>query len=160
MKLEHTDHLLEMANLRGKDMKREDIDFSFFFSRKYPNHAPRIKICWNREKMTHDTGNLELHGDYKYTQDASCKYKPDSVDIATARYFVKKYKVLLTAVWEEKLDPNDLIDWFRNRIEWTELMGCFVNIDPSMSKNLLRLTPSLRNLERFVREYNLWNLYD
>lgn len=160
MKLVHTDHLLEMANIRGKDMKREDIHFSFFFSRKYPNHAPRIKICWNREKMTHDTGNLEIHGDYAYTQDSSCRYKPDTVDIATARYFAKKYKVLFTAVWEEKLDPNDLIDWFRGRIDWKELIGCFVNIDQTMSRLLLRVAPSVSNLERFVREHNLWNLYD
>ena len=33
------DVLLEMANLRGKEVKIEDIDFSIFFSRKYPNHA-------------------------------------------------------------------------------------------------------------------------
>lgn len=35
--------LLEMANLRGKDVNIEDIDFSLFFSRKYPNHGCRNK---------------------------------------------------------------------------------------------------------------------
>lgn len=160
MRFIYTDHLLEMANIRGRDISVEDIDFSFFFSRKYPNHAPRIKICWNRERMTHDTGNLELHGDYKYTQDASCKYKPDSVDIATARYFAKKYKVLLMAVWEEKLDPNDLIDWLRGRISWKELLDSFINIGESEKRVLSHIAPSVQNLENIVRRYNLWNLYD
>ncbi len=94
---------LEMANLRGKDVKIEDIDFSLFFSRKYPNHGCLVKICWNREKMTHDTGNMEIHGDYKYKQDASCKYKPDAVELSTARYFIKNIKSCLQMYGKKNL---------------------------------------------------------
>lgn len=153
------DVLLEMANLRGKEVKIEDIDFSIFFSRKYPNHGCRIKICWNRDKMTHDTGNMEAHGDYKYTQDASCKYKPDSYEISTARYFIKRYKVLFAAVWEEKLDPNDLIDYFRGRLTWKQLLKCFMNVN-DIEYNMIQLCDDRKELEKCVRVYEIFNMND
>lgn len=159
MRVIKEDYLIEMANIRGKDMKREDIDFSFFFSRKYPNHACRIKICWNRNKMTHDTGVLELHGDYRYTQDYSCEYTPDSVEIATARYFAKKYKVLFSAVWEEKLDPNDLTDYFRCRMSFDELLDCFQNLS-SLNKSRIKSCNSIKELEQCVIEYGIFNMND
>lgn len=154
-----SDILLEMANIRGKDVRIEDIDFSLFFSRKYSNHGCRVRICWNKEKMTNDTGNMEAHGEYKYYQDASCKYKPDAVDISTARYFVKKYKVLFAAVWEEKLDPNDLIDYFRGRLSWKELIECFTNID-SAKYIALQACNDRKELEKCVRELNIFNMND
>lgn len=153
------DVLLEMANLRGKDVKIEDIDFSLFFSRKYPNHGCRVKICWNREKMTHDTGNLEIHGDYKYKHDASCKYKPDAVELSTARYFVKKYKVLFAAVWEEKLDPTDVIDYFRERLTWNELLRCFINVSQT-DFTRIQNCKTRKELEDCVRMYKIYNMND
>lgn len=155
----NNDILLEMANIRGKDVNIEDIDFSLFFSRKYPNHGCRVKICWNREKMTHDTGNMEAHGDYKYYQDASCKYKPDAVDISTARYFIKKYKVLFAAVWEEKLDSNDLIDYFRGRLSWKELLSCFTDMADKEQESIQNCKDR-KELEKRVRELNIFNMND
>ena len=47
--LEDVEKLMEMANLRGKQVKTDNIDFSFYFSSKAGNsHSIRIKICWNR----------------------------------------------------------------------------------------------------------------
>lgn len=44
--------LIEMANVTGKFMKVEDIDFSFYFSKKNSSHAIRLKINWSRNSMT------------------------------------------------------------------------------------------------------------
>lgn len=153
------DLLLEMANLRGREVKIEDIDFSIFFSRKYPNHGCRVKICWNRDKMNHDTGVLEAHGDYRYFQDASCKYKPTSLEIKTARYFVKKYKVLFAAVWEEKLDPNDLIDYFRGTINWQQLLLSFINLR-KYDFIQIQSCKDKNELEEYTRVHHLFNMND
>lgn len=36
------DMLTEMANVRGKDVEVDDIDFSFYFSKKNSNHGIRV----------------------------------------------------------------------------------------------------------------------
>ena len=152
------DYLIELANLRGKDVKIEDIDFSIFFSRKIPNHGCRVKICWNRDKMTNEMGNLEAHGDYKYTQNSSYK-KPSNYDIEEARYFVKKYKVLFAAVWEEKLDQTDVCDYFRGLISWQKLMTCFQNVSEQDFERL-RICYNRKDLEDCVRRYHIFNMND
>lgn len=70
--------LLEMANLVGKTVNTDVINFSFYFSDKFvANHGIRVKIIWNRNKMQGDnSGYLELHDDYKYeSSNDSKKYQ-------------------------------------------------------------------------------------
>ena len=50
--------LTEMANVRGKDVEVDDIDFSFYFSKKNSNHGIRLKVVWNRERMS---GNDDVY---------------------------------------------------------------------------------------------------
>lgn len=153
------DYILEMANLRGKDIEIEDVDFSFYFSKKHPAHGCRVKICWNRDKMTGEMNVLQLHGEYKYIQNNSSSYKPDAVEISTARYFAKKYKVLFAAVWEEKLDANDFIDYFRNRLTWEELMSCFIDVSPSDFDKIQKCR-NRKELEATVRAFKIFNMND
>lgn len=57
-----------MSNIRGKDVKHDNIDFSYFFSRKDNNpHGIRVKILFNRDRMTSNPdGYLKLSDDWKY----------------------------------------------------------------------------------------------
>ena len=88
---EHELFLTEMANVRGKHIEVEDVDFSFYISEKNGNHAIRLKVCWNRERLiSEECGYLELHGDYEYNQSSHLKYKLKSYEIDTVKYFAKK----------------------------------------------------------------------
>lgn len=156
--------LVEMANIRGKYVKVEDLDFSFYYSSKLDTngqHGIRVKICWNREKIGLDLldGYMELHDDYKYVSTSHPNYKPDSIDIATARYFFKKYKVLFAAAWELVLDENILSDYLRGNISLLETIDNFENVNDDMKQELLKVN-SLKELEQKVRENKVFNLND
>lgn len=72
--LQENQHLLE-ANLVGKTVNTDVINFSFYFSDKFvADHGIRVKIIWNRNKMRGDnSGYLELHGNYKYESNNDSK---------------------------------------------------------------------------------------
>lgn len=164
MKLLNENSLFEMSNLRGKMIKLEDIDFSFYFSSKAnvnTQHGIRVKICWNREKVSKDLldGYMELHGDYKYVSKNNPNVKPDKFDILTARYFFKRYKVLFAAVWENKLDENLLNDYFREKISLEELLDEFEDISVE-DKEKIKEARDLKDLERIVRENKIFNMND
>lgn len=152
--------LLEMANVTGKYMKIEDIDFSFYFSKKNPSHGIRIKISWNRDSMTgDDEGYMELDGDYIYYQPEHVKYRPKSYEIETVRYFAKRYKVLFSAVWESKLDADTLSEYFKGRLSWSDLLSSFENISMS-DLNIIKSSKDRIDLEKKVRENNIFNMND
>ena len=90
-----------MSTVTGKYVKPDNINFSFFYSVKGGvQHAIEAKIRWNRENLGGDfDGTMDLHGEYKYTHSGG-EPKPSSKDIAAARDFFKKYKVLFAAVWK------------------------------------------------------------
>lgn len=152
--------LIEMANVTGKFMKVEDIDFSFYFSKKNSSHAIRLKINWNRDSMTgNDEGYVELHGNYRYGQSPKAKYRPKAYEIETVRYFAKKYKVLFAAVWESKLDADTLSEYFKGRISWQELINSFENIKKAI-RDVLAKCRNLKELEYVVRINNAFNMND
>lgn len=164
MKLIKEQYLFEMSNIKGKYIKIEDIDFSFYFSSKNNvnnQHGIRVKICWNREKIGEDLldGYMELHGNYKYVSKKEPNIKSDSIDIATARYFFKRYKVLFSAVWENKLDENILSDYLRGNINFTQLLKEFENIENNQYE-LINSASNIKDLERLVRTYNIFNMND
>lgn len=157
------DFLFEMSNVRGKLVKIEDLDFSFYFSSKKnvnSQHGIRVKICWNREKISKDLldGFMELHGDYEYTPTKNPNKKADEVDISTARYFFKRYKVLFAAVWEGILDENLMSDYLRGNISFRDLLKEFEL--PQNKLNLILNCSDRKELESIVRKYNIFNMND
>ena len=158
---EHELFLTEMANMPGRFMRVEDIDFSFYISEKNSNHAIRLKICWNRDRLiSEECGYLELHGDYEYNQSSHLKYKPKSYEIETVRYFAKKYKVLFAAAWERKLDCDVIAEYFKGRIKWSDLMLEWINISDEELKDVLKNCKNLKDLEYAVRKNKIFNMND
>lgn len=158
---EHELFLTEMANVRGKHIEVEDVDFSFYISEKNGNHAIRLKVCWNREKLiSEECGYLELHGKYEYYQSPQLKYKPKNYEVDTVRYFAKKYKVLFAAAWERKLDCDDIAEYFKGRMSWKELMQEWINIPNNDIKEVLSNCRNLKDLEYAVRKNNAFNMND
>ena len=121
--------LMEMANIRGNDIKRHSgIPFSLFMSTKeqvHGVHAIRVKVLWNPNKMTSTPdGQMELHSDYQYTSFAH-KYKPSTKEIKELREFCKQYKVFFAAIWGGVLDPNDFIQYLQNNKSFQDLLATF-----------------------------------
>lgn len=147
------DHFIELTSLRGKDVKLENINFSFYFSRKWKNDKCNVKICWNRNMITSNFNILEICGNYLYRANNQIV---DEKELDKVKNFFKKYKVLFAAVWEEKLDTNDLAFFLRSQISFDELLDCFYNMD----KNLIKGCKSLKELEECVRKYHIFNMND
>lgn len=155
--------LFEMANVLGNSVSIEHrLPFSFFFSSKgtvHGTHAIRIKVCWNPSKYYSSAdGYIELHGEYKYVV-SSHKYKPTSKELSILRDFVRKYKVLFAAVWEEKLDPNALQNYFAGQIKLKELISKFQDVTEKQYYELNHAT-NLQELEEVVRKTKAFNMND
>lgn len=148
------DLLMEMSNVRGRDCKVEDINFSFYFSPAQGSHSIRAKVLWNRDRMTGSPdGCFELFGDYKYRP-----YRRTLVseqEIANARRFFRKYKVLFAACWENVLDPVDLRNYFEGRISFDELKTCFFGI-----KNYkeLQKAETIKQLGQIVKDLKIFRI--
>ncbi len=156
-------HLLEMANLVGKTVNTDVINFSFYFSDKFvANHGIRVKIIWNRNKMQGDnSGYLELHGDYKYESSNDSK-KILNKEIEKARTFFQKYKILFAAVWECELDPNYVVDYLRKKIDFKELLNGFDELENDNLNDWknIKQANNILDLEKIVRQYKLFNMND
>ena len=153
--------LMEMANVRGNYVKTDNINFSFYFSDKTEcNHAIRAKIKWNPAKVSGTLdGYVELHGNYNYVQSSSSDAHPSSKDIIVMQQFFRKYKVLFAAVWEMKLEADDVSDYFLGRIDLINLIDKFDNLDASSYMRLLQVS-NITQLENVVREYQIFNMND
>lgn len=157
------DLLLEMANLTGRRVKIETINFSIYFSRKDASrHAIRVKVYWDRQNISEDKyGYIELHGSYEYSQDPKQKYKPKTYMVDTLRYFVKKYKVLFAAVWEGVLGEDSVQDYFRGELIFKELLKEFKEDKIGKQKyEALNYAEDLRQLEIVVRKFGIFNMND
>lgn len=155
--------LLEMANLRGNDIKVEpQLPFSFYFSSKskvHNRHAIRAKILWNPSRSPADAdGYMELHGDYEYIP-GSHKYRPTAKELKIARDFFKKYKVLFAAVWEEKLDDADVQHYLEGYIDFKNTINKFYNISEQEYYEINHCN-TLTELEQCIREHNIFNMND
>lgn len=151
------DTLLEMSNVRGKYVKTDDINFSFYFSdRTKCNHGIRVKVQWTLEKVSGSPdGYFELHGDYKYRQSKDSDKHPSSKDISDARDFFKKYIVLFQAVWNMKLEEDDLVDYFRGFISLKDLIDKFENIS-NYDKEKIREAETILELEEIISKNNIF----
>ena len=158
--------LMEMAIVRGVDARPEQLPFSFYFSEKsvvHSKHGIRVKVQWNpiRMKSKDADGYFIIHGNefpYEWVP-GSHKYRPTAKEIKLASQFIKKYKVLFSAVWEEVLDEVDLEDYFKGRISWKDLLECFHTKDVE-GDLLIQASKDLKDLEYTVREENLFNMND
>ena len=153
--------LMEMANLRGNDIKIEDrLPFSIYFSTKstvHNQHGIRLKVLWNPSRASASAdGYIELHGNYTYTI-SSHKYKPTAKELAILRNFARKYRILFVAVWEEKLYDGDLQDYFRGIINFKELLSRFYDISEKQYYYINHAN-NLTELEEVVREYKIFNM--
>lgn len=157
------DLLLEMANMTGRKVKTDEINFSFYFSRKNASrHGIRLKVFWDKQYINDDkSGYIELHGNYEYSQDPKQKYKPKSYMIDTLRYFARKYKVLFAAVWENVLGEDSLQDYFRGIADFKQLLSEFnANKIGKQKYEALNYAKDLQQLERTVRKYSIYNMND
>lgn len=167
--LKDPSHLLfEMANFLGNRISKEDnLPFSFYISSKDAVHGVygiRVKIIWNPSRMVGSAdGSLALHGDYEY-EVGSHKYKPTSKELNQARNFFKKYKVLMAAIWEGQINADDVYDYLKGNISFRNLINTFFFIEDLNieSKELYELyhCKDIKDLEQWVRKYNIFNLND
>lgn len=155
--------LMEMANVVGNDVIRENrLPFSFYFSSKnavHRQHGIRIKVLWNPNKAPDSAdGYIELHGDYDYVS-GSHKYNPTGKELKILRNFCLKYKVLFSAVWEDKLASNYLQKYFDGRLDFKDLLSKFENIKEKQYY-LINHCKNLEELEDCVRKNNIFSMND
>lgn len=96
--LENAEKLMEMANVRGKNVVTDKINFSFYFSSKANmSHGIRAKISWNPNKIGDNTidGYMQLHGNYEYVPSPNPVNNCDAEDIKSARAFLRSIKCYL-----------------------------------------------------------------
>lgn len=156
------DVLWEMANARGKWVKTDNINFSFhFLTKNEMRHAIRVKITWDREKISNGNfdGYIEAHGDYRYYQSPKSKAHPSKKEIDRARMFVRKYKVLFAAVWEKKLDQNAVLGYFEGSLSFGQMLSRFEYITEKQYY-IINHCKSLTELEKVVRENKIYNIND
>ena len=156
------DVLWEMANARGIRVKTDDIDFSFhFLTKNEMRHAIRVKITWNREKISNGNfdGYIEAHGDYRYYQSQKSRAHPSKKEVDRARMFVRKYKVLFAAVWEKKLDQNAVLGYFEGAYNFKQLVSQFEDASEKQYY-IINHCNNLTELEKVVRENKIFNMND
>lgn len=156
--------LLEMANVLGKNVKTDNIDFSFFFSSKLrASHAIRVKVIWNRDSTKGGSidGYFEMHGNYEYVSSPDSK-KIKEKYINGAREFFKKYKVLFAAVWEDQLEESILQDYFCGHCLFKDVITDMwsTNKEANVELESVSETEDLKELENIVRKYKLFNMND
>ena len=163
--LNESKYLFEMSNIRGKFVKNPHrLNFSFYFSpkdgveSKELCHGLRVKPIFNPEKMSIDlAGTLKLHGDWKYIpgkEDGDVSSK----DIRNMKKFFADYKILFAAVWEKKLSPDALYDYFRGTFEFSDLTEDLTFYKEY--KNDLDMITDCKALHDFVVEHDLFNTWD
>lgn len=153
------DDIFAMANVRGKDIAvPHKLPFSFYFSERESSHAIRVKPIFNPNRVSNSKfGSLELHGNWKYTpgpDDGNVSQK----QIGEMKQFFKKYKVLFAAVWESQLYDGAVVDYLKGNTSFHELINELYFYDdykPELDK-----INSVEQLEQFVRENRIFNMWD
>jgi hypothetical protein len=140
--------ILAMANVLGKWVKTDVIDFSFYFSSKNGNpHGNRAKVRFNPEKLSQGDfdGYMELHGAFKWIPNRQVSAK----QINYARRFFQKYSILFDAVWNDALQESYLQDYFRKLMSWEELLAEF-EVEDKELYNEIQQCRSLSDLDRLL----------
>lgn len=152
------DDIFGMSNLRGKYVKTDKINFSFYFSAQKASHAIRVKVSFNDTKINDDDfGVLELHGDWKFTPGKNDE-SVSSKDVRKMKAFFRKYKVLFAAAWNKEIHESDIVEFFCKGITFSELLQEFYFYDDYQEE--MDKIRNVEELEQFVREYNIFNMWD
>ena len=157
--IEAAEPIMGMGNLLGKTVKvPKPLPFSFYFSTNFDVHGIRVKPLFDPEKMSIDrAGNLWLCDSWEYTPGKDDKHV-DSKDIRKMKAFFRKYKVLFCAVWGKILQETYVEDYFKKRMSFKSLLkqfDCYQEYKDDMGD-----IDSIEELEEFVRENNICNMYD
>lgn len=144
------------TSIRGCKVKvPHELPFSFLFSEKEYRRDLNVKPVFNPKKISKSSfGILELYGEWKYTP---C---PEDTNVSTIqinemKQFFKNYKVLFAGVWESILYSNALSDYFREIIPFSELLKEF-----EFYEDCRKELSDIDNIEKFVRENKLFNMWD
>lgn len=160
VEIENEDELFEMSNVRGDKMREpHKMKFSFYFSIKgNSRHGIRAKVLFRPDRILIDkAGNLELHGNWKFTPGKDDKEVSQS-DVNDMIDFFKEYKVLFAGAWEEKIQADDVQDFFRGRMSLKQIVREIEGYEEY--KEVLDKVDSIKELERVVRDNNIFNMND
>lgn len=150
--------ILCMSNIRGRKVQiPHKLPFSFYFSGKNRSHGIRVKPIFNPDSMiSNKAGNLELHGDWKYTPGKDDKRVSEHA-IQLMKQFFRTYLVLFAAVWDFQLPDTTVQDYFEGEISLQDLVSD-LDFYRDYKQELNNIT-TIEELEDFCREYNLVNLH-
>lgn len=152
------DDIFGMSNIIGNRVKTDNIDFSFYFSIKKSSHAIRVKVAFNYNRVNiDDFGTLELHGDWEFTPGKNDK-NVSGKQVRQMKEFFRKYKVLFAAVWEQRIYESFISEYFFGTITFPELLQEF-DFYEDYSTEINEIL-SIDELEHFVRENNIFNMWD
>jgi len=156
--LENLFPIFEMANLRGKIIKVDNINFSFFFSSKSAvKHSIKAKIDFDPTVLRHDlTSNLRLCNDWKFTKNKKVK-KISQSQINEAVSFFKKYASIFTAAWIEII-PMDALDRYLQGIITLEDVVNEMKIDDKMKQKFIFKNNDIETFEEFIVENNIFKI--
>ena len=157
MKLKiNEDYMIEMANVLGRKVKNPyKLPFSFYFSgRKTDEHNIRVKPVFNSNDLNpYIVGTLKLCDDWEFTPGPDEKHISSS-DEKEMKEFFRKYLVLFCMVWDYQLREDVVQDYFRDLIDFTELIQEIKFYQAEMDK-----IKSIEELEEYCRDNNLVNFY-
>lgn len=148
-----------MSNIRGnKVVVPHKLPFSFYFSERESSHAIRVKPVFNPNRMSKSSfGTLELHGDWKYTPGPDDK-NVSAKQVGLMKQFFKKYKVIFAGVWEVEIPEDSVQDYFKGIISFHQfLQECYFYDDYQEEMDKIK---TIEELETFVRENNIFNMWD
>jgi len=156
--LEYLFPIFEMSNMRGKTIKVENINFSFFFSSKDKmQHSMRTKIQFNPNVLKRDlTSNLKLCGDWKFTKNRKVKNIKQS-QITEAIQFFKKYTSIFTAAWLEII-PMDILEDYLKRLITLEDVVNEMEIDDELKKKFIFKNNDIETFEEFVIDNDIFKI--
>lgn len=156
------DYMMETTGVRFQDCSMP-INFSFRFGMNGGVggclNGIRVKVSAEKAKVPHMNGTLEIFGDYKFTYFDGEEGSVSEELLEEMKTFFKKYKVLFAAVWEWKLYQGYLADYFKSRLSFEELVRNFENMS-LRNRRLIRKATDIKDLEKIVRENNIFNMND
>lgn len=156
--LSHAESILAMSNVRGKYITvANNIRFSFFYSPRWTQHGPRVKVVFNPEVMRRENASVQkLCDDWRFIYNEKDKH-PSQSEIAEMQQFFRHYLILFLLVWDNHLSEADPSDYFVGRMPLSELISniyFYNDFEEEMSQ-----LSSIEELEEFCRANHLVNMY-
>ena len=150
--------VLAMSDVRGRHVTVVDkLNFSFFYSPKYTQHGPRVKVVFDPYKMRIDNASVQkLCDDWSFKTNPNEKHLSKK-DISSMQAFFKKYLILFLLVWNKQIDEPDPADYLTGRITLEELIKD-IDFYEDNREEMDRIH-SVSELEDFCRKSGLVNMY-